>query len=199
VVPPKNALAIPPWTQPVIDLANTLEPGQLGALNKRLEAFENRKGAQIGMLIVPTAEPENIAQFTMRVCADWKLGRGGVGDGVVMTIDKERKQFYITVGHGLDKVLDNAKLQQILNETVVPNLMIGEFDAGIVGAMDAIMKVVETIPLPPPDHPSMGSISRRLSPYLEKIFGLFVLIAMFGIAALYRKTKQLKRDESTPD
>ena len=135
----------------------------------------------------------------MRVCADWKLGRDGVGDGVVMTIDKESKQFYITVGRGLDKVLDNAKLQQILNETIVPNLMVGEFDAGIVGAMDAIMKVVDTIPLPPPDHSSMASISRRLSPYFEKIFGLFVLISMFGIAALYRKTKQRRKDESRPD
>jgi uncharacterized membrane protein YgcG len=199
VVRPKNALAIPPWTQPVIDLADTLEPGQLGALNKRLKAFEYRKGTQIGMLIVPTTEPENIAQFTMRVCADWKLGRDGVGDGVVMTIDKESKQFYITVGHGLDKVLDNAKLQQILNETIVPNLMIGEFNAGIVGAMDAIMKVVDTIPLPPPDHSSMTSISRRLSPYFDKIFGVFILIAMFVIVVMYRKTKQLKRDESTPD
>jgi len=178
VVPPQNALAIPPWTQPVIDLANTLEPGQLGALNERLAAFEYRKGAQIGMLIVPTAEPENIAQFSMRVCATWRLGRDGVGDGVVMTVDKESKQIYITVGRGLDKVLDNAKLQQILNETIVPNLMVGEFDAGIVGAMDAIMKVVETIPLPPPDHSSMASISRRLSPYLNINFGVFVLIAI---------------------
>jgi uncharacterized membrane protein YgcG len=199
VVPPQNAVAIPPWTQPVIDLTDTLEPGQLGALNKRLEAFEYRKGAQIGMLIVPTTEPENIEQFTMRVCADWKLGRDEVGDGVVMTIDKESKRVYITVGRGLDKVLDNAQLRQILNETIVPNLMIGEFDAGIVGAMDAIMKVVETTPLPPPDHSLMASIRRRLSPYFDKIFGVFVLAAIFGIVVLYRKTKQLKRDESTSD
>lgn len=196
---PQNAVAIPPWTRPVIDLTGTLDSRQLEALNRRLEAFEYRKGAQIGMLIVPTTEPENIAQFTMRVCAAWKLGRDGVGDGVVVAVDKDTKQLYITVGHGLDKVLDNEKLGQILNETIAPNLMIGEFDAGIVGGMDAIMKAVETIPLPPPDHSLMASIRRTLSPYFEKTFGVYILLALFGIVVFYRNTKRLIRDEGALD
>jgi uncharacterized membrane protein YgcG len=199
VAPPQKAVAIPLWTKPVIDLAGALDPAQLAALNKRLEAFENLKGAQIGMLIVPNAEPETIAQFAIRVCATWKLGRDGVGDGVVMTVDKDNKQFHIIVGHGLEKVLDYAKLEQILSETIAPNLMIGEFDAGIIGGMDAIMKVVETIPLPPPDHSLMASIRRNLSPYFEEIFGVYILIALFGIVVFYRNTKRLKRDEGTLD
>ncbi len=37
--------------------------------------FEQRKGAQIAVLIVPTTQPETIEQYSIRVVEAWKLGR----------------------------------------------------------------------------------------------------------------------------
>lgn len=193
---PQDAVPIPPWTQPVIDLTGTLDPERMQALNKRLEDFEYRKGAQIGLLMLPTTRSENSVQFTRRVCETWQLGRDGVDDGVIITVTKDYSQLHIEVGRGLESILDNAKLQQIANEIIVPNLMIGEFDAGIGDGVDAIMKVVDTIPLPPPDHSLMASISRIK---IEKYWGVFILIALFGIVVLYRYTKRLKTIGSMPD
>ena len=186
VTPPQKAVVIPPWTEPVIDLSDTMDVGQLVALNKRLQDFEFRKGAQIGVLIVHSTQPETLSQFAMRVCAKWKLGREGIGDGVVIAVDQETKQFHIIVGHGLDKVLDSAKLGPILSETIIPNLVIGEFDAGIIEGIEEIMKVVDTIPLPSPDHSVMTTISKKLSLY----FGVFTSIAVFGIFLLLLKAKR---------
>lgn len=183
---PQDAVPIPPWTQPIIDLTGTLDPGQMNALNKRLDAFEYRKGAQIGVLIVPSTRTENIAQFTRRVWETWQLGRDGIDDGVIVALAKDDKQLNITPGMGLEKVLDNAKLAEILNEFITPNLMLGEYDTGIGQGVEAIMKVIDTVHLPPPDHSLMASISRSFTPYLEKYFGVFVLLAVFGIIVLYR-------------
>jgi len=73
----------PPWTQPVIDLTGTLELAQIQVLNARLAAFEARKGSQIGVLMLPTTQPETIEQLGIRVFDEWKLGRKGVDDGVL--------------------------------------------------------------------------------------------------------------------
>jgi uncharacterized protein len=65
--------AEPPWTKFATDLTDTLDPGKMSVLNERLEAFEYRKGAQIGVLIVPATRTENSVQFTRRVCETWQL------------------------------------------------------------------------------------------------------------------------------
>lgn len=198
-VKPQNPVPIPPWTQPVIDLTGTLDSGRMKTLNKRLEAFEYRKGAQIGVLIVPTTRTENISQFIRRVCDTWQLGRDGIDDGVILVVATDYKMLSIAPGMGLDKVLDKVKLLEITNEIIAPNLMLNEFDAGIDEGVEAIIKVVDTVPLPLPDHSLLASISRRFTSYFKKYFGVLILIALFGIAVLYRYSRRLKAGGSMPD
>lgn len=196
---PQDAVTIPSWTQPVIDLTGTLDPGQMNALNKRLKDFEYRKGAQIGVLIVPTTRTENTTQFIRRVWETWQLGRDEINDGVIMVVAKDDKQMNIAPGLGLEKVLDTAKLAEILNGIIAPNLMVGEYDAGIGDGVDAIIKVVDSVPLPPPDHSLMASISRNFMPYFEKYFSVLILIALLGLVVLYRYTSQLRAVGRIPD
>ncbi len=196
-VKPQNPVPIPPWTQPVIDLTGTLDPGRMNALNKRLEAFEGRKGAQIGVLIVPTTRTENITQFIRRVCETWKLGREGIDDGVIVTLAKDYKMLSIIPGMGLEKVLNSEKLAEIENETIVPNLVVGEYDNALDEGVDAIIKVVDTVPLPPPDHSLAASIRRKITPYLEKYWSIYILMALTGVFVLFRYARRLKRGEQT--
>jgi hypothetical protein len=59
----------------VTDLTNTLDISQTQTLTSELEALEKRKGCQIAVLIVWTTQPEDIAQYSIRVIDAWKLGR----------------------------------------------------------------------------------------------------------------------------
>ena len=54
---------IPPLKQRVTDQTGTLTPEQVSALEAKLAAFEQRKGSQIFVLIVPTTAPESIEQY----------------------------------------------------------------------------------------------------------------------------------------
>ena len=74
-------IPLPTLEARVTDLTGTLTASQQSALEEKLAAFEARKGAQIAVLIVPTTEPEDIAQFGVRLLETWKLGRKGVDDG----------------------------------------------------------------------------------------------------------------------
>src|ERR1700754_3493077 len=81
----------------VIDQTSTLTPAQAQALSDKLAAIETKNGAQIVVLIVPTARPEDIFSFAQRVAASWKLGRKDVGDGVLVAVAKNDRDANIQV------------------------------------------------------------------------------------------------------
>ena len=58
---------VPALQQRVTDLTQTLTSEQQSQLEAKLAAFEQQKGSQIAVLIVPTTAPEAIEQFSIRV------------------------------------------------------------------------------------------------------------------------------------
>lgn len=60
-------VAVPELTGRVVDQTGTLSSSDIAALSQKLLDFENRKGSQIAVLIVPTTQPETIEQFSIRV------------------------------------------------------------------------------------------------------------------------------------
>ena len=68
-------VAVPPLTQRVTDLTGTLAPQQRAALENVLAEYEQQRGSQIFVLMVPTTEPETIDQYSIRVADAWKAGR----------------------------------------------------------------------------------------------------------------------------
>src|SRR6185312_13812508 len=68
-------VAVPQLTARVTDQTGTLSAAEISSLDQKLAAFEARKGSQIAVLIVPTTQPEDIAQYSIRVVEQWKLGR----------------------------------------------------------------------------------------------------------------------------
>lgn len=140
--------AVPPLKARVTDLTGTLQPGQQAALEQTLQAFENTKGSQIAVLIVPTTQPETIEQYSIRVAEAWKLGRKGVDDGVLLLVAKNDRKLRIEVGYGLEGAIPDAVAKRIVSEIITPHFKQGDYFGGIQAGVDRIIKVVEGEPLP---------------------------------------------------
>ena len=147
-------VAVPPLKGRVNDLTGTLNAQQRAALEQTLAEFEQRKGAQIGVLMVPTTKPEPVQMFAVRVQETWKLGRKGIDDGVLLAIAKDDRELHIEVGYGLEGVLPDAIAKRIIDEDIVPRFKQGDFYGGIRAGTDRIMRVVEGEALPPPSRKS---------------------------------------------
>ena len=142
--------AVPALAQRVTDLTGTLTVQQQAALENTLATFEQQKGSQIAVLIVPTTQPEDIAQYSMRVVEAWKLGRSKVDDGVLVLVAKDDRKMRIEVGYGLEGVIPDAVAKRIVAELMAPHFRQGDFYGGIAAAVDQIMKLVDGEPLPAP-------------------------------------------------
>ncbi len=143
-------LPVPPFSSFITDLTDTLTAGQRDAVEQELRAFEQRKGSQIAILIVPTTEPEAIEQYALRVAETWKLGRKGVDDGVLFLVAKDDRAMRIEVGYGLEGMIPDAVAKRIISEIVVPYFTQGDFYGGVDAGVGRLIRLIDGEPLPPP-------------------------------------------------
>jgi uncharacterized protein len=143
-------IAVPKLAGRVVDLTGTLTAAESDDISGRLKAFEQAKGAQVAVLLVPSIGPEPIEDFALRVTDSWKLGRAGVDDGVLFVVAKQERKMRIQTGRGVQGVLTDALSKRIIAERVSPRFRTGDFHGGILVGVESIMKAIEGEALPPP-------------------------------------------------
>ena len=149
---------VPALQARVTDLTGTLDTARRQGLEQRLAALEQRKGAQVAVLIVPTTAPDTIEQFATRVFDAWKLGRKATDDGVLLIMAKNDRTLRIEVGYGLEGAIPDAMAGRIIREQIVPRLQAGDYAGGIEAGVAAIEKLVDGEALPAPSANSDESM-----------------------------------------
>lgn len=186
---------IPPLSAHVTDLTGTLDAQQKQALEDELTALEKAKGAQLGVLVVPTTQPEDIAQYGIRVGDAWKLGRKGTDDGVILIVAKNDRRVRIEVGRGLEGAIPDAAAARVIREYIAPRFRAGDWYGGIHDATGALTKLVNDEPLPPPltderDHRGGDGIMPALvaawvvAMFLRAFFGRVSAVPRAGLVGL---------------
>jgi len=176
-------VTVPPLKAHVTDLTGTLSAAQAAALEQKLTAFEQRKGSQIAVLIVPTTQPETVEQYGIRVAEQWKLGRKGVDDGALLLVARDDRALRIEVGYGLEGPLPDVVSKRIVSDIIVPHFKQGDFSGGIDAGVDAIIKVVDGEPLPAPvaqPQPSRGVQDGNI-PSSLLIIGFILVAVVAGV------------------
>lgn len=157
---------IPPLKARVTDSTGTLSAQNIARLEQKLAAFEQEKGVQVAVLMVPTVEPESIEQYAVRVFEQWKLGRKRIDDGVLLVIAKNDRKLRIEVGYGLEGALNDATAKRIISDDIVPHFKHGDFAAGIDAGVSRILRVAGGEALPPPAQQGGGGSSLPFDPML---------------------------------
>jgi uncharacterized protein len=182
--------SVPPLSARVIDLTGTLPADARAALERKLEAFEARKGSQIAVLLVTTTAPETIEQYSLRVAEAWKLGRAGVDDGVLLLVAVRDRRARLEVGYGLEGAVPDARARRIIGDILVPRFAQGDYAGGLDAGVDALIALIdgEALPAPAASRPRVepwGALpvllvfAAFLAPLFRRLFG-----TLFGSAAL---------------
>ncbi|MGQ0700349.1 MAG: TPM domain-containing protein [Panacagrimonas sp.] len=151
-------IAVPELHARVTDLTGTLDASQLQALESKLAAFEQEKGSQVAVLLVPSTQPETIEQYSIRVVDAWKLGREKSDDGVLLLVARNDRSLRIEVGQGLEGAIPDAIAKRIIEETMVPRFREGDFAGGVEAGVDQILELVRGEVLPEPaQRPASGN------------------------------------------
>ncbi len=184
LAPAWGYVEIPKLEQRVTDLTGTLNPGQVQALESKLAAFEAKKGSQIAVLIVPTTQPEDIAEFGIKVGDLWRIGRKGVDDGLILIIAKNDRKLRVEVGYGLEGVIPDAIAKRIISETITPYFKNDDLAGGVDAGVDQIISLIDGEQLPAPEATQTNTSQQDEGGFIFLLFGgLFagsMLSSLFG-------------------
>lgn len=145
-----QAVPVPALSAHVTDQTGTLDANQRQELEATLAAFEQSKGSQIAILIVPTTGDQTLEQYSIRVVDAWKLGRKGIDDGILVLVAKDDHKVRIEVGRGLEGAVPDALANRIIDEVIVPKFKRGDFAGGLDDGIARLIGLVDGEPLPPP-------------------------------------------------
>lgn len=167
--------AIPPLTGPVIDTTMTLDAATKQQLEAQALALQQRKGSQLQVLIVPTTQPEDIAQYAVRAFDQYKLGRKGTSDGVLVVVAKQDRRARIEVGYGLEGAIPDATAIRVITEYMTPQFRAGDFNGGLVDATGMVVKLIDGEQLPPPLVEERRRRGKGGGGFLFALFAAFIV------------------------
>ena len=153
----QDVLPVPALTARVIDQTGTLDDIQRKGLEDKLAAFEQKKGTQIVVLMVPTTQPEDISSYANRIGNAWKIGRRQVGDGVVIIVAKDDRKVRIEVAKALEGAIPDLAAKNIIDDAITPNFRKGDYAGGLRAAVDQLTARISGEKLPEPKQQSSKS------------------------------------------
>jgi uncharacterized protein len=170
-----DEVAVPPLKARVTDLTGTLNAGELASLEAELRAFEQSKGSQIAVLMLPSTQPETIEQYSIRVAERWKIGRAKADDGLILIIAKNDQRLRIEVGYGLEGAIPDVVAKRVIREVIAPHLLANDFYGGIRDGTQTLMKLIEGEKLPAPARTQTSTVDNYQS--------LFVILLVVVVVA----------------
>lgn len=134
----------------MVDSTGTLDAAHRQQLEQQAYALQQRKGSQLQVLIVPSTRPETIEAYAVRAFAQWKLGRKGVDDAVLLVVAKADRRAHIEVGYGLEGAIPDIAAGRIIQEYLVPKFRAGDYGGGLLDATAALTRLIDGEALPAP-------------------------------------------------
>lgn len=141
---------VPALRAHVMDETGTLAASDAAALEQQLNEFERQRGAQIVVLLVSTTAPEDIADYSQRVAEAWKLGRAGVGDGLLLVAALQDRRVRIAPYKTLEGAVPDVVAKRIIDQQIVPAFRRGDYAGGLRDALTQLQARIIGEALPEP-------------------------------------------------
>ena len=136
------AAKVPALRGRVNDYANVISSHDEQEMNNYLAAVEQKTGAQVAVLTVPSLQGEDIASYAFKVCEEWQLGKNGKDNGALLLLAMEERDLRLEVGYGLEDKLTDVKCGLILRTVIIPEFREGSYSSGLLKGVKNISGIV---------------------------------------------------------
>jgi uncharacterized protein len=191
--------AIPTRPQParlVNDIAKLLSTEQRDYLEQKLVRFSDTTGTQIALVIVPSLQGYDRAEFTYLIHKNWGVGQQGKDNGIVVMIKpktfQEQGAAFISTGRGLEGVIPDLTAKNIIEYEMIPYFKQDLYFAGVNRAADVLMSLASS-EFSAADYDAKNEPNPLLALFPFLFVGFFFIIALFQAK---RQNASLGKDTS---
>jgi len=126
----------------VSDGAQVLSAKLEQKLTQDAKQHEKNTGNQFVIVTINSLNNVRLEDYSKALANEWKIGRAGENDGVLLLVSVKDRKIRIEVGRGLKNTLTNAISQRIIDEEIVPELKNGNFEQGIINGHRSIIEAL---------------------------------------------------------
>lgn len=169
----------------VTDFAGMLKDDEHQQLEIKLEAFEKNTGNEIAVVTIPNLGGDTIENFAVKLFEEWKIGKKGKDNGVLLLVARDDRKVRIEVGYGLEGSLTDAQSSWIIQNVITLAFRENNFYQGLDGAVDKIIAAASGENIPEYE-PEQGGSGGRMD-YFDIL--LLVLFAPLWLASILGRSK----------
>lgn len=175
----------------VNDLAGVLSASQAQRLEEKLVNFNNKTSNQITVVIVPTLDGYDKADFAITLGHEWGVGQEGFDNGVVVLVKprrgNERGEAFVAVGYGLEPVITDAATRRIIEREMIPNFEQNNYFGGIDAGTDVLMGLAA-------QEFSSDEYAPQVSPFVGLIPVIIFILIIFLITRAGSRHKTMGKN-----
>ncbi|MGJ3250409.1 MAG: TPM domain-containing protein, partial [Elainellaceae cyanobacterium] len=134
----------------VSDEADLLSDSAEAELNRRISDLEIDTGSEIAVVTVPDTAPSSTPKaFATALFNHWGIGKADEDNGILFLISEGDRRVEIETGYGIEPILPDAQVGEILDTYILPQLKDGNFDQGTLAGTIALIDVIrDAAPVP---------------------------------------------------
>lgn len=125
----------------VTDMAQILSLDTEAKINQLISNLERQNGDEIAVVTVPETAPASSPKaFTTMLFKYWGIGKKGKNNGVLFLVSKSDHRVEIETGYGIERILPNTRVSNIIDSQIIPHFKQGDFDGGILAGTQALVR-----------------------------------------------------------
>ncbi len=132
------AVSVPPLSGPLVDSAALLKPTERSRVEGLLAQLNQSHKVQMAILVAESLQGEEIEPFSIAVAQEWKLGRKGSDNGLLLVVAPAERKMRFEVGYGLEGELTDVQTRRILSDGIAPYFKKKRYEDGLSLAVMAV-------------------------------------------------------------
>jgi len=121
----------------VNDHAGVMDEASRAKLEAFLDQVEKKTGAQFAVLAVKSTAPLAASEYKVKVFDQWKIGKKGEDDGLLLLVATDEHEARFETGYGLEGTLPDGLESRIFRNEMAPRFRAGDYAGGITAGMIA--------------------------------------------------------------
>ena len=127
-----SAFKIPKPVDYVNDFAGILSEQSKIELTRISKKMKDDGIAEYAVLVIKNIENGDIKGFSQAVFDSWKIGESGKDNGLLLVLSIEDRKIFIQTGYGLEGILTDGEIGNIIDTAILPDLKEKNYDAALI-------------------------------------------------------------------
>lgn len=132
----------PPHQGLINDFAGVIPSDTQREMRSRAREVLQKTGASVVVVTIPSLGETYISDYANKLYHAWGIGKKGEDRGVLILFALKERKIRIETGYGLEGVLPDGRVGEILRNDMIPLLKEGKYGEGLLNGLKSVSATI---------------------------------------------------------